>query len=162
MKRKFCFRILINERPVVIENNYLDEVKVGVSVHSCIEVEQLKIFGIEMEPIQNSESYESLVTDEDISKTSSLTTGAAPVHHGAKLDVLQRDMYKYKIEKHDQAKFYFQLNFAPKRINLELAGEFELVKIKSNGVNLIRIFIAENQVKVNFHPLYNARNIGLS
>ena len=114
-----------------------------------------------MEPLQNSESYESLVTDEDISKTSSLTDGAAPVDHGAKLDFLQRDMYKYKIHKNDQAKFYFQFKFAPKRVNLELPGEFELVKIKSNGVDLIRIFIAEEQVKIDFHPLYDARNIGL-
>ena len=155
------FRILINERPVIIENNYLDEVKVGVSAHSCVEVEQLKIFGTGMEPLQNFEAYESLVADEDISKTSSLTDGAAPVDHGAHLDVLQRDMYKYKIEKLDQAKFYFQFKFAPKRINRELSGEFELVKIKSNGIDLIRIFIAEEQVKIYFHPLYDARNIGL-
>ena len=155
------FRILINERPVIIENNYLDEVKVGVSAHSCVEVEQLKIFGTGMEPLQNFEAYESLVADEDISKTSSLTDGAAPVDHGAHLDVLQRDMYKYKIEKLDQAKFYFQFKFAPKRINLKLSGDFELVKIKSNGVDLIRIFIAEEQVKIYFHPLFDARNIGL-
>ena len=154
------FRILINERPVIIENNYLDEVKVGVSAHSCVEVEQLKIFGTGMEPLQNFEAYESLVADEDISKTSSLTDRAAPVDHGAHLDVLQRDMYKYKIEKLDQAKFYFQFKFAPKRINLKLSGDFELVKIKSNGVDLIRIFIAEEQVKIYFHPLYDARNIG--
>ena len=110
-----------------------------------------------MEPLQNSESYEQLVQDEDISKTSSLTDGAAPVTHGAKLDVLQRDMYRYKIHKHDQAKFYFQLEFAPKRVNLSLPGEFELVKIKSNGVDFIRIFIAEEQVNIYFHPLYDAR-----
>ena len=110
-----------------------------------------------MEPLQNSESYEQLVHDEDISKTSNLTDGAAPVTHGAKLDALKRDMYKYKIHKHDQAKFYFQLEFAPKRVNSTLPGEFELVKIKSNGVDLIRIFIAEEQVKIYFHPLYDAR-----
>ena len=110
-----------------------------------------------MEPLPNSESYEQLVQDEDISKTSNLTYGVAPVIHGAKLDVLQRDMYKYKIHKHDQAKFYFQFNFAPKRVNQTLPGEFELVKIKSNGVDLIRIFIAEEQVKIYFHPLYDAR-----
>ena len=116
-----------------------------------------------MEPLQNSESYEQLVHDEDISKTSNLIFGEAPVIHakldvlGAKLDVLQRDMYKYKIHKHEQAKFYFQLEFAPKRVNSTLPGEFELVKIKSNGVDLIRIFIAEEQVKIYFHPLYDAR-----
>ena len=117
-----------------------------------------------MQPIENSKSYDQLVQDENISKTSFLTsylTSYLTVTHGAKLDVLQQDMYKYKIHKHDQAKFYFQLEFAPKRVNSPLPGEFELVKIKSNGVDLIRIFIAEEQVKIYFHQLYNARKIVL-
>ena len=143
--------------------SYMNEPKVGISAHSCIEIEQLKIFGIEMEQLENSESYENLIAAEDISKTSSLTAGASagPSAHGAKLDVLQRDMYKYKIHKHDQAKFYFHFDFAPKRVNLPIPGEFELVKIKSNGVDLIRIYIAEERIKIYFHPLYDARNIDL-
>ena len=141
--------------------SYMDEPKVGIFAHSCIEIEQLKIFGIKMESLQNSESYENLITAEDISKTSTLSAGAGPLAHGAKLDILQRDMYKYKIHKHDQAKFYFHFDFAPKRVNLPIPGEFELVKIKSNGVDLIRIYIAEERIKIYFHPLYDARNIDL-
>ena len=144
----------------MIIENYMDEPKVGISAHSCIEIEQLKIFGIEMEPLENSKSFENLVAANDILKTSNLTNDQISSYQAKKIfmGVFHRDMYKYKIDKRDQAKFYFQFNFAPKRLNLPLPGEFELVKIKSNGVVLIRIFIVEEQVKIHFHPLYNARN----
>ena len=148
---------------MIFEGYYLEEFKVGISVHSCIEIEQLKIFGIEMGPLENSKSYQNLVNDGDILKISNLANDQTASYNSKKIfmGVFERDMYKYKIHKQDQAKFYLQFNFAPKRVNLRLPGEFELVKIKSNGVNLIRIYILKEQVQIDFHPLYNARNTSL-
>ena len=120
----------------------------------------MKIFGIEMEPLQNSAAYENLVETENVLEKSRLTDTRKSVlkSHKLSINVPQRDMYKYRIHKYNQAKFYFALNFAPKRLNLPFSGEFELVKIKSNGDDLIRIFIADEQVKIHFHSLYHSRN----
>ena len=129
----------------------MDGLDIVISAHSCIGVELMKIFGIEMEPLQNSAVYEDLVRAENVLEKPAASIKMSHV-------VLQQDMYKYKINNHDHGRFYLQFYLAPKRIGLSLPGEFELVKIKSNGVNLIRIFIAEDQVQIHFHPLYHSQN----
>ena len=153
------FRIFINDRPVILDNILMSESIAAVSVHSCIGVRELKIFGVEMEPIPNSDAYDKLIEDENTLEKSRMADGMVSVLLQKNLNVnaLQRDMFKYKIHKQNQARFYIALNFAPKRVHLFFPGEFELVKIKSNGVDLIRIFIADEQVKIHFHPLFNSR-----
>ena len=108
-----------------------------------------------MEPIPNSDSYDKLVEDENTLENPRLT-GLEEKNFNFK--ILQRDMFKYMIHKQNQAKFFLALNFAPKRVNSLFPGVFELVKIKSNDVDLIRIFIADEQVKIHFHPLFDSRN----
>jgi len=144
---------------VIIEKNHINESKVGISTHSCVEVAQLKIFGIDLKPQENSKFYEELAADVDI--TSEPEHISSFLRDYFALGIFHRDMYKYKIDKQDQAKFVLLFDFAPKRVNSPLPGEFELVKIKSNGVDLIRIFILDEQVKIEFHQLYDARDRGL-
>ena len=140
---------------MILDGVSMSESTIAVSVHSCIGVRELKIFGIEMDPIPNSEAYNNLVEDQNTLEKPRLT---GLEENNLNFNLLQRDMFKYMIHKQNQARFFVALNFAPKRVNLFFPGEFELVKIKSNGVDLIRIFIANEQVKIYFHPLFDSRN----